>query len=197
MELEYIAGVDEAGRGPLAGPVVAAAVILNSQDPIEGLMDSKKLTAKKRELLFNEVTTRAIAYGVGIASVEEIDTHNVLQATFLAMRRAVSTLAQTPALVLVDGNQDPKLDLPVTLIIDGDVLEPSISAASIIAKVTRDRLLVELDKKYPGYGFAEHKGYGTKKHLAALQTLGPAPCHRRSFRPVLECIKRFSGTVST
>lgn len=188
--MEFIAGIDEAGRGPLAGPVVAAAVILNPTDPIDGLADSKLLTEKMREALFEQIVSRAIAYGVGEASVEEIDQHNILQATFLAMQRAVAKLSQQPTRVLVDGNQDPKIALPTTLIVDGDRLEPAISAASIIAKVTRDRLLVKLDKKYPGYGLAEHKGYATKKHRQALQDLGASPCHRRSFRPVLECIER-------
>lgn len=188
--MELIAGVDEAGRGPLAGPVIAGAVILDPKQPIDGLNDSKKLSEKKREKLFEEIKAKALAVGVGRANALEIDEHNILQATFLAMRRAVAELSVKPSHVMVDGNQDPKLAYPTTLLINGDQLNASISAASIIAKVTRDRLMVALDAQYPGYDFAKHKGYGTKIHLLALKDLGPSPCHRRSFRPVLNCIKQ-------
>ncbi|EKD91901.1 MAG: ribonuclease HII [uncultured bacterium] len=182
-----IAGVDEAGRGPLAGPVVAAAVILNPQFFITGLKDSKQLSEKTREKLFLDITTHCV-FGIGLAYVEEIDAINILQGTLLAMRRAVDQLTPSPDLVLVDGNQNPKLAYPTKLIIRGDQLEPAISAASIVAKVTRDRLMQDLDRQYPGYGLAKHKGYGTKEHLAALQKLGPSTCHRKSFKP-----KRFLG----
>ncbi len=184
---DHVAGVDEAGRGPLAGPVVAAAVILNPHFSIAGLKDSKQLSESRRESLYGEIIANCI-YGIGFASVEEIDDINILQATLLAMRRAVLQLTQIPGLVLVDGNQDPKLAYPTQLIIRGDQSEPAISAASIIAKVTRDRLMRDLDKKYPGYGLAKHKGYGTKEHMAALKSLGASDCHRKSFRPVAECL---------
>lgn len=188
-----IAGIDEAGRGPLAGPVYAAAVILNPAHNIVGLNDSKLLTEKKREALFSEITETCISYGVAFASVDEIDEINILQASLLAMRRAVSQLTITPSEILVDGNQDPKCSFPTKLIVQGDKLIPAISAASIIAKVTRDRLMQKLDKQYPGYGFAQHKGYGTKQHLEALQRLGVTPIHRRSFAPVkLECMRHAS-----
>ena len=183
---ELIAGLDEAGRGPLAGPVVAAAVMLDAKRPIAGLTDSKLLSEKNRELLFDEIVSSALAYGIGQASVEEIDSLNILQATFLAMRRAVAQLTHQPAEVWVDGSQDPQLCLPTRLIPQGDLTEPVISAASILAKVHRDRLMVKLDVQYPGYGLAQHKGYGTKQHMAALKAKGASPCHRRSFRPVVE-----------
>ena len=179
-----IAGVDEAGRGPLAGPVMAAAVILDLEAPIEGLMDSKALSESRREALFDEITTHSIAYGIAEASVQEVDTLNILQATLLAMRRAVAQLSRKPECVLVDGNQDPRLTYKTGLVIKGDQLIPAISAASILAKVTRDRLMQKLDNLYPGYGLAKHKGYGTKAHLSALQSLGASACHRRSFKPV-------------
>ena len=187
-----IAGVDEAGRGPLAGPVVAAAVILNPADFIADLADSKLLTEKKRELLYPEIIKRALSYGIGQASVSEIDTLNILQATLLAMRRAVAQLAVQPDQVWVDGNQDPKCGYKTRLIIGGDALEASISAASILAKVTRDRLMLELDLQFPGYGLAKHKGYGTKVHMSALKSLGATDCHRRSFRPVREALETHS-----
>lgn len=183
-----IAGVDESGRGPLAGPVIAAAVILNPKRVIRGLADSKCLSEKKREILYKKITEKALDYAVGQASVEEIDTINILQASLLAMRRAVSQLSKKPAYVLVDGNQDPKLPYQTTLIVRGDETEAAISAASIIAKVTRDRLMYHLNQEYPGYGLAQHKGYATKQHLKALMSLGASLCHRRSFRPVLECV---------
>lgn len=183
-----IAGVDEAGRGPLAGPVVAAAVILNPQQPITGLADSKKLSEKVRENLFAEITEKAQCYAIASASVAEIDQLNILQASLLAMRRAVAQLVIQPQAIWVDGNQDPRCDLPTRLIVNGDAIEPAISAASILAKVTRDRWMLDLDEKHPGYGLAQHKGYGTKRHLEALQQLGASPCHRRSFRPVAELL---------
>lgn len=183
MEFPKIyAGVDEAGRGPLAGPVIAAAVILNPEKNISGLKDSKLLTPKKREELFEIIKSESLAFGIGRAEVEEIDQFNILQASLLAMKRAVEKLPIIPALVLVDGNRCPDIALPSKAIIKGDSLIQAISAASIIAKVTRDREMVLLDKKYPGYDFAIHKGYGTKKHYACLEKLGISPIHRKSFR---------------
>lgn len=179
-----IAGIDEAGRGPLAGPVVAAAVILNPKKPIKGLMDSKQLTAEERERLFSLIQERALAWSVGRAEVEEIDRVNILQATFLAMQRAVAGLSMVPDLALIDGNQMPKLLCKAEVLVKGDETEPRISAASIVAKVTRDREMIELDKKYPLYGFAKHKGYSTPEHIAALNLHGPCEIHRRSFEPV-------------
>jgi ribonuclease HII len=181
-----VAGVDEAGRGPLAGPVVAAAVILDELKPIKGLADSKKLTARKRELLFDEIRAKALCFSVAQASVQEIDALNILQATLLAMRRAVEGLRLSPKLVLVDGNRLPVLPMRAEAIVKGDDLVPAISAASILAKVTRDRWCHEVDAVYPAYGFSRHKGYGTALHLAALQTHGACPEHRTSFRPVTE-----------
>jgi len=178
-----IAGVDEAGRGPLAGPVIAAAVILDPNKPIQGLTDSKLLSEKKREALFDEIQASALAFAVGRAEVAEIDDINILNATLLAMKRAVLSLPQQPSEVLIDGNQAPKLPYQTTTIIKGDLTEPAISAASIIAKVTRDREMLELDKQYPEYGFAKHKGYGTKLHMEALREHGPSVMHRRSFKP--------------
>jgi ribonuclease HII len=183
-KLTLIAGVDEAGRGPLAGPVVAAAVILPPKCRIVGLTDSKLLTAAKREILFDKIMTRAHAVGVGRAEVEEIDQINILQATFLAMQRAVAALAVQPEHILVDGNQLPKWHYSSEAIIQGDLSVTAISAASIIAKVTRDREMAELDKLYPGYGFAQHAGYGTKQHMQALSSLGICKVHRRSFAPI-------------
>lgn len=183
-----IAGVDEAGRGPLAGPVVAAAVILDPRNPIEGLADSKKLSASQRERLFDLICARALCSAVGSASVEEIDAINILQATMLAMRRAVQGLRLTPARVLVDGNRIPVLNVRAEAIVGGDARVAEISAASIIAKVHRDRWCAQLDAQYPDYGFAQHKGYGTAQHLAALRRLGACPEHRRSFAPVTEVL---------
>ena len=183
-----VAGVDEAGRGPLAGPVVAAAVILDDHKPIKGLADSKKLTALRREKLFDEIRAKALCCSVAQASVEEIDRLNILQATMLAMQRAVKGLRLKPAKVLVDGNRLPVLDVVAEAIVSGDALVPSISAASILAKVTRDRMLQELHAQYPDYGFDRHKGYGTAQHLAALRELGPLPVHRRSFAPVAQLL---------
>jgi ribonuclease HII len=183
-----IAGVDEAGRGPLAGPVVAAAVILDEMRPIAGLNDSKKLTALRRERLYDEIRAKALCCSVAQASVEEIDRLNILQATLLAMRRAVNGLRLKPAKVLVDGNRLPVLDMLAEAIVGGDALVPSISAASILAKVTRDRWCAELDQQYPQYGFAAHKGYGTPVHLAALRAHGACPEHRKTFAPVTQVL---------
>ena len=183
-----IAGVDEAGRGPLAGPVIVGAVILDPNKPISGLADSKILTEKKREALFVQIQAQALAWSIGRAEVEEIDRINILQATFLAMQRAVANLSVIRELVLVDGNQLPKLTVPAKAIIKGDETEPVISAASILAKVTRDREMKILDAQFPQYGFAKHKGYGTAEHLAALEKYGPCKLHRRSFAPVTEKI---------
>jgi ribonuclease HII len=179
-----LAGVDEAGRGPLAGPVVAAAVILDASQPIAGLADSKTLSAARREALARQIRAQASAWALGTASVEEIDRLNILQATLLAMQRAVQALAITPVLVLVDGNCAPRLACPVRTVVRGDVTVKAISAASILAKVARDAMLQDLDSQYPGYGFAGHKGYPTAAHLKALNGLGPSPVHRRSFSPV-------------
>jgi ribonuclease HII len=191
---EYlIAGVDEAGRGPLAGPVIAAAVVLDPKWPIAGLADSKKLTEKQRERLFQEIRQHALAWSVNRGRVTEIDSVNILQATFLAMQRAVKGLSIVPQHVLVDGNMCPKFSCQASAIIRGDESEPVISAASIVAKVIRDRIMLMLDRKYPGYGFAQHKGYGTSFHIQALQRHGPCRIHRRSFAPVARCEFRDSN----
>jgi ribonuclease HII len=179
-----LAGVDEAGRGPLAGPVVAAAVILNDQNPIKGLADSKKLTARQRERLYDEIRAKALCCSVAEASVEEIDQINILQATLLAMRRAVEGLRLKPNKVLVDGNRLPVLDILAEAIVQGDSKVQAISAASILAKVHRDRWCETIDRDYPQYGFASHKGYGTAEHMQALKTFGATPWHRQSFAPV-------------
>ncbi|MFZ0219285.1 MAG: ribonuclease HII [Candidatus Aquirickettsiella sp.] len=181
---QSIAGVDEAGRGPLAGPVFAAAVILDNENSIVGLADSKQLTAKKREYLAKKIQERAKAWAIGRAEVEEIDRLNIFHASMLAMQRAVCTLTLLPSLVLVDGKHCPKLDFPTQAIIKGDEKIAVISAASILAKVYRDASMVLLDAEYPGYGLAQHKGYTTQQHLQALKKLGPSPIHRRSFAPV-------------
>lgn len=187
LSKEYlIAGIDEAGRGPLAGPVVAAAVILDPRRPIQGLADSKKLSEKQREQLFQKIRENALAWSVARATVIEIDQINILQATLLAMQRAIARLKIQPHLALVDGNKCPVLPCEARAIIGGDDSEPVISAASIVAKVLRDRLMVMLDKKYPEYGLAQHKGYSTSKHIKALQLHGPSRIHRRSFAPVAE-----------
>ena len=185
---ELVAGVDEAGRGPLAGNVVAAAVILDPENPIIGLDDSKKLSPQKRDELYEVIQTRALAFSVGQASVEEIDELNILWATMLAMKRAVEGLPVLPELVLVDGNRCPKISFPCEAIVGGDAIVQAIGAASILAKVTRDRQMLKLDQGYPQYGFAKHKGYPTKMHLAALQEYGACPQHRRSFGPVKRLI---------
>lgn len=189
-----VAGVDEAGRGPLAGPVVAAAVILDERNPIRGLADSKKLSALRREKLFDEIRAKALCFSIAQASVEEIDRLNILQATLLAMRRAVEGLRLKPARVLVDGNRIPVLDIVAEAIVKGDALIPAISAASILAKVHRDRWCAELHLQYPQYGFAGHKGYGTLEHMAALRAYGACPEHRQSFAPVREANKRGDGS---
>ena len=179
-----IAGVDEAGRGPLAGPVFAAAVMLDDLAPVHGLADSKTLSPAKREKLYDQIRANALCFCVAQASVEEIDQHNILQATMLAMQRAVKGLRLKPRKVLVDGNRLPVLDMLAEAIVKGDSKVAAISAASILAKVERDRWCVEIDAAFPDYGFAKHKGYGTAEHLKALKTLGPTIWHRRSFAPV-------------
>ena len=179
-----VCGVDEAGRGPWAGPVSAGAVILNPDDLPAGIDDSKALTHARREALEIEIKARALAWGVGFASVEEIDQLNILHATGLAMRRAVEALAILPAAALVDGNYRFNLPCPIQTVVKGDSLSLSIAAASILAKTARDRVMVELDETYPGYGFAGHKGYNAPIHAAALQALGPCPAHRRSWAPI-------------
>lgn len=187
-DARLVAGVDEAGRGPLAGPVVAAAVMLDETRPIHGLADSKKLSAARRDSLYDEIRAHALCCSVAMASVEEIDRLNILQATLLAMRRAVEGLRLKPQLVLVDGNRLPVLPVRAEAIVQGDARVPAISAASILAKVTRDRWLDELHVEFPCYGFDQHKGYGTAQHLAALKQHGPCVAHRRSFAPVADAI---------
>ena len=186
-EIKVICGVDEAGRGPLAGPVCAAAVILPPHLEIPGLTDSKKLTDKKRRELFPVIREQAIAYGIGYASEQEIDEINILQATFLAMQRALDQLAVRPDLALIDGNREKNFGLPVKTVVKGDSLSANIAAASVLAKVSRDDLMLEMAEKYPEYGFDVHKGYGTKAHYAALTEHGPSPIHRRTF------LKKFYG----
>jgi ribonuclease HII len=179
-----LCGIDEAGRGPLAGPVVAAAVILDPGRRIHGLRDSKVLSPARREELAGRIREHSVAFAVAQASVEEIDGLNILQASLLAMRRAVEALPVAAEYALVDGNQMPVLPIPGRAIVSGDALEPAISAASILAKTARDALMRALDLEHPGYGFAQHMGYGTPEHLNCLQRLGPCPLHRRSFAPV-------------
>jgi ribonuclease HII len=179
-----VAGVDEVGRGPLCGAVVTAAVILDPSRPILGLNDSKKLTEARREKLFDEIKEKALAWCIARAEVEEIDQLNILHATMLAMQRAVEGLSVTPELALIDGNRCPKLSVPSAAVVKGDSQVPAIAAASILAKVSRDREMLVLDQQYPGYGIAGHKGYPTPMHLEALRRLGPTPIHRRSFGPV-------------
>jgi ribonuclease HII len=179
-----VAGVDEAGRGPLAGPVVAAAVILDRGRPIEGLDDSKKLTEKKREELFGKIREKALAWAIAEASVEEIDSINILNATMLAMRRAIEALHVRPVISLIDGNRAPDLSCLSHTVVKGDTWVTAISAASILAKVARDRMMTELDRLYPQYGFAKHKGYPTKAHLNAISVEGVAEVHRKSYGPV-------------
>lgn len=179
-----VAGVDEAGRGPLAGPVAVAAVILDSDRPIEGLADSKALTVARRDALASAIRERALAHAVVLVEVCEIDAVNILAASLEGMRRAVNALEPSPGSVLVDGNRVPRITVPCQAVVGGDALEPAISAASILAKVERDAYMTALDGRYPGYGFARHKGYGTREHLEALARLGPCPEHRRSFAPV-------------
>lgn len=185
INIKIIAGVDEAGRGPLAGEVYAAAVILNSEEPIDGLKDSKKLSPNRRADLSQKIKMRSLAWSVSFATVEEIDELNILNATLLAMSRAIEGLNLAPEIVLVDGNKAPTLKgLEIHTIIRGDQKEPSISAASIIAKVTRDERLMVLDQMYPAWGFRNHKGYGTKAHIEAIKTYGVTPFHRKSFEPI-------------
>ncbi len=188
MSLIWICGVDEAGRGPLAGAVVAGAVVLDPENPIAGLKDSKKLSAARRAFLYEQIQLKAKAWGIGEASPAEIDQINILQATMLAMRRAIEDLAIRlggwPDKALIDGNRCPELPIPAEAIVKGDTKEPAISAASILAKVTRDRQMMALHEQYPEYGFAQHMGYPTEAHLAALQAYGACNEHRRSFSPV-------------
>ncbi|MDZ7736428.1 MAG: ribonuclease HII [Gammaproteobacteria bacterium] len=183
-----IVGIDEAGRGPLAGPVIAAAVILNPGTAISGLTDSKRLSAARRSKLYELIHERALSIGLGRADVEEIDRINILQASLLAMKRAFTAMDMMPDHALVDGNHCPGLGCSVEPVVNGDSLIPSISAASIIAKVYRDREMIELDRRYPGYDFARNKGYPTRAHIDALHRLGVTPVHRRSFRPVADCL---------
>lgn len=187
--MRTVCGVDEAGRGPLAGPVFAAAVILDDPSPITGLADSKKLTAKRRDALAIEIKARSLCWAVASATVEEIDTLNILQASLLAMRRAVMELQTQPAEILVDGLYVPKVGMPARAIVQGDASVAAISAASILAKVARDAWMLELHTTYPEFGFDRHKGYGTALHMAALRRLGPTPQHRRSFAPVRNALK--------
>ena len=189
-QIQLIAGVDEAGRGPLIGSVVAAAVILDPSLPIEGLNDSKKLTAKKREKLFEEIQQKALAWSIAEASHEEIDEINILQATMLAMQRAVAGLKVQADLVRIDGNRCPDLSLPCEAVIGGDALHQEISAASILAKVARDRQMQELDAEYPAYGFAKHNGYPTKAHMEAIEVHGVLAQHRRSYKPIRQILDR-------
>ncbi len=180
-----VAGVDEAGRGCLAGPVVAGAVILDENRPIHGLRDSKTLSEKKRNELFEQIREKALAYSVGITGAAEIDRINILQASLLAMEKAVLALRKRPDRVLIDGNSKTSLPIEQKAIVKGDSKCASIAAASIVAKVTRDRIMTEIEREYPGYGFSRHKGYPTKEHLSALRNLGPCPIHRKSFKGVL------------
>ena len=182
--ISLVAGVDEAGRGPLAGPVYAAAVILDPARLVMGLADSKTLSAARRDALALEIRAHALCWALGMATVEEIDRLNILQASLLAMTRAVAALSMAPSLALVDGNRAPSLECTVRTIVGGDASEPAISAASILAKVARDAVMCSLDTLYPGYGFARHKGYPTVAHVSALEQLGVSPVHRRSFGPV-------------
>jgi len=189
--IQVICGVDEAGRGPLAGPVCAAAVILPKDLEIPGLTDSKKLTDKKRRELFPLIQEQAVAYGIGFATEHEIDEINILQATFLAMQRALDQLKVRPDLALIDGNREKDFGLLVKTVVKGDSLSANIAAASVLAKVTRDNLMMEFSEKYPEYGFEIHKGYGTKAHYAALREFGPSPIHRMTF------LKKFYGNQKT
>lgn len=201
MTINYLnilltAGVDEVGRGPLAGPVVAAAVILNPQKSIKGLTDSKVLTAKLRKILAKQIREEALCWSLGRAEVSEIDTINIFQASLLAMKRAIEGLSLQPEVALIDGKFCPQLSCASQAIIKGDASVPSISAASIIAKVARDEEMTLLCEQYPGYGFAQHKGYGTVMHLAALQNLGPSPIHRSSFSPVKNLLRLNNQIIS-
>lgn len=194
-EYQPIAGTDEAGRGPLAGSVVAAAVILDPSRPVQGLNDSKQLSERQRERCFEEIINKAKAFALASATVEEIDQLNILQASLLAMRRAVQALEIEPGFVYVDGNHCPQWSYRSEAVVKGDSRVPAIAAASILAKVTRDREMVSLDERFPGYGFARHKGYPTSQHLAALQSLGPCEIHRRSFGPVAKLLEVSSAGI--
>lgn len=184
-----IAGVDEAGRGPLAGPVVAAAVVLDDARAVDGLADSKTLSEKRRDVLYEEISRNAVATAIGVASVDEIDCLNIFHASLLAMKRAVERLSVQPHRVLIDGKYCPQIKYEAVAIVKGDRKIRVISAASILAKVTRDRMMLELDAKYPLYGFRKHKGYPTAAHLETLRRFGPTPVHRRSFRPVKDALR--------
>lgn len=188
-DYRFIAGVDEAGRGPLAGPVFAAAVILDNKHSVHGLNDSKKISEKKRSKLAVEIMEKSVAWAIARAEVDEIDNLNILNASLLAMKRSVNLLAVKPELVLVDGLYCPEIEIPSRAIIKGDSKVPAISAASIIAKVARDREMMELDQQYPGYEFAKHKGYPTRLHIMLINKLGVSPVHRRSFAPVRKVIQ--------
>jgi len=192
---ELVAGVDEVGRGPLCGPVVTAAVILDPSRPIKGLNDSKKLSEARREALFEEIREKALAWCIARADVHEIDQLNILHATMLAMQRAVEGLSVTPKLALIDGNRCPKLNVPSAPVVQGDAKVPAIAAASILAKVSRDREMQEMEAQYPGYGIGGHKGYPTPVHLEALRRLGPTPIHRRSFGPVRALLEDAGGIL--
>ncbi|WP_374086564.1 ribonuclease HII [Methylomicrobium lacus] len=193
VESGLIAGVDEAGRGPLAGPVVAAAVILDPERPIDGLADSKTLSAKKRLALYQIIQEKALAWAIAEADVSEIDQLNILQATLLAMQRAVNRLSTQPQRVLIDGNRLPVLSIPAQAIVQGDRIIPSISAASILAKVHRDLIMEGYAREFPGFAFDLHKGYGTKQHLVELAQFGPLAIHRKSFKPVNDLLPRGQG----
>ncbi len=201
MSVIWICGVDEAGRGPLAGSVVAGAVVLDPNKPIEGLKDSKKLSASRREFLFEQIQLKSKAWGLGEASPAEIDQINILQATMLAMRRAIedltTRLGSWPDKALIDGNRCPELPISSEAIVKGDAKEPAISAASILAKVTRDRQMIELHKRFPQYGFAQHMGYPTEMHFAALKEFGACDEHRRSFSPVRNVLEAANSLVKT
>ncbi len=194
---DLLAGVDEAGRGPLAGPVIAAAVILDPRRPIDGLRDSKQLSAARRAALAGRIRSEALAWALGRAEAAEIDRLNILQATLLAMQRAVAALEPAPQRVQVDGNRAPRLACPVETVVKGDASIPAIAAASILAKVVRDEEMEELEAQYPGYGFARHKGYPTRAHIESLQRLGPCPQHRLSFAPVRDCLQKTGGLSQT
>ena len=195
LNIQYLAGVDEVGRGPLAGDVIAAAVILPTDHCIQGLADSKILSAYQRESLYAEIVDQALCYSVARATVEEIDRYNILQATLMTMRRAVKNLDTQPDYVAVDGNRLPRWEYRAEAVVKGDGRVEVISAASILAKVVRDREMTEFDAQYPGYGFAANKGYGTAQHLEALQRLGPTPIHRRSFSPVKDILQPQQGIL--
>ena len=192
-----LCGVDEAGRGPLAGPVVAAAVVLPDDEQVEPFFDSKQMTQRQREYAYDRVRQKAIAYGIGIVDADRIDQLNILQATFVAMRQALEQIEQSIDLLLIDGCNLPGVITAQRKVIHGDAMSQSIGAASLLAKVTRDRIMLEFDQQYPAYGFAKHVGYGTKEHVEALRTFGPCPIHRRSFAPVRDLYKENESEKST